>query len=34
MRTMEWTRQATEIIALAKQKILPRQAAKRRDLKD
>ena len=28
MKTMEWTRQATEIIALAKQKILPRQAAK------
>jgi len=25
---MEWTRQAGKIIALAKQKILPRQAAK------
>ena len=28
MRTMEWARQAGKIIALAKQKILPRQAAK------
>jgi hypothetical protein len=28
MNEMEWARQATEIIALVKQKILPGQAAK------